>query len=490
MPFYRFLPPLILLAMLSVSIFAQEDGRLAVPDRKAVKSERNAVLKVLRQKTNLRDPAAKVVFLIRHSKHQNVVPARRFALLSLAISIAVEGQNLTAAGNAVEQLVRTFRVDYAKRGLRVVENYLKGRRSPRASSAAAEFLIEICGKALSQRDIAGARQAIARALKISKAQKLDGITKNAREIETIVKQAQRLQIKLKKAGAEKESPLDRGVYDSFVRGDLTNGMLSLAKVKEGLWGAIAAAEGKNPSAVKDLVSLADLWLKNSEKQTSNLLRAGMRGRAMQLILRAEKRGQAKEKQALALYLKSSGYLFWGKRLMLQGTKASSASDFALVQTDRFIANSGVTKGKHWKQRLPTFPNVHFSKGRRYFWNLDTNLGPMTLELFHEAAPKHCSNFVYLTRLGFFEGLKFHRIMTNFMAQGGCPTGTGTANPGYAFGGELDNGRHHDSRGILSMANIEGQPNSDSCQFFITSAKRSLLMANTVSSGASSLVKRP
>ena len=73
--------------------------------------------------------------------------------------------------------------------------------------------------------------------------------------------------------------------------------------------------------------------------------------------------------------------------------------------------------------------------------------------------------IYLTRLGFYDGLGFHRVIDGFMAQGGCPLGTGTGGPGYRYDGEFGGKARHDRRGILSMANAG--PGTDGSQFFIT-----------------------
>jgi cyclophilin family peptidyl-prolyl cis-trans isomerase len=78
---------------------------------------------------------------------------------------------------------------------------------------------------------------------------------------------------------------------------------------------------------------------------------------------------------------------------------------------------------------------------------------------------HVTNFIDLTRLGFFDGLSFHRVITQFMAQGGCPLGTGTGDPGYRFEGEYRADVKHDRPGLLSMANAG--PGTDGSQFFLT-----------------------
>ena len=95
---------------------------------------------------------------------------------------------------------------------------------------------------------------------------------------------------------------------------------------------------------------------------------------------------------------------------------------------------------------------------------DTDRGPIKVELKPEQAPLTVANFVNLARRGFYDGLNFHRVIDDFMIQGGCPQGTGTCGPGYRFEDETSNGLSHD-RGVLSMANAG--PGTNGSQFFIT-----------------------
>jgi cyclophilin family peptidyl-prolyl cis-trans isomerase len=90
---------------------------------------------------------------------------------------------------------------------------------------------------------------------------------------------------------------------------------------------------------------------------------------------------------------------------------------------------------------------------------------MVVRLMPEVAPMHVSSTIYLTRLGFYDGLSFHRVITGFMAQGGCPRGTGTGGPGYQYDGEFDPSVRHNRPGLLSMANAG--PGTDGSQFFLT-----------------------
>jgi len=97
--------------------------------------------------------------------------------------------------------------------------------------------------------------------------------------------------------------------------------------------------------------------------------------------------------------------------------------------------------------------------------ITTSKGTINLELFADKAPLTVANFANLARRGFYDGLTFHRVIDNFMIQGGCPTGNGTGGPGYRFEDEFDADLHHDGPGVLSMANAG--PGTNGSQFFIT-----------------------
>ena len=99
-----------------------------------------------------------------------------------------------------------------------------------------------------------------------------------------------------------------------------------------------------------------------------------------------------------------------------------------------------------------------------FATFDTDRGPIKLELYPDKAPLTVANFVNLARRGFYDGLDFHRVIADFMVQGGCPEGSGRGGPGYRFEDETGNGVRHE-RGVLSMANAG--PNTNGSQFFIT-----------------------
>ena len=97
--------------------------------------------------------------------------------------------------------------------------------------------------------------------------------------------------------------------------------------------------------------------------------------------------------------------------------------------------------------------------------IHTSKGDINITLFPDDAPVTVTSFLHLASSGYYDGLSFHRVIPNFMIQGGCPTGTGTGGPGYKFECECKAHRRHDKPGILSMANAG--PNTNGSQFFIT-----------------------
>ncbi len=97
--------------------------------------------------------------------------------------------------------------------------------------------------------------------------------------------------------------------------------------------------------------------------------------------------------------------------------------------------------------------------------IETNKGTIRLKLFADKVPLTVANFVNLANRNFYNGLKFHRVIANFMIQGGCPLGSGTGEPGYRFEDEFDPELQHDRPGVFSMANAG--PNTNGSQFFIT-----------------------
>jgi peptidyl-prolyl cis-trans isomerase B (cyclophilin B) len=142
------------------------------------------------------------------------------------------------------------------------------------------------------------------------------------------------------------------------------------------------------------------------------------------------------------------------------------ADSAVETIDAFIASEGVdSSGGGWRTSLSRPPQAEFDGESSYFWDIETNVGKIVVKLLPETAPMHVSSTIYLTNLGFYDELKFHRVIFQFMAQGGCPLGSGTGGPGYQYDGEYDSSVTHDKPGLLSMANAG--PGTDGSQFFLT-----------------------
>lgn len=119
------------------------------------------------------------------------------------------------------------------------------------------------------------------------------------------------------------------------------------------------------------------------------------------------------------------------------------------------------QGKRWSQP----PEMQIDTSKTYFATIKTNLGDIRVELFDDAAPKTVNNFVFLAQSDFYDGTIFHRVINEFMIQGGDPTGTGTGDPGYKFQDEIIGNPHKHEPLTLSMANAG--PNTNGSQFFIT-----------------------
>lgn len=111
------------------------------------------------------------------------------------------------------------------------------------------------------------------------------------------------------------------------------------------------------------------------------------------------------------------------------------------------------------------PEMALKPGYDYYAILVTDKGTVRIRLFAEEAPETVNNFVFLARDGYFDGTTFHRVIKDFMVQGGDPTGTGTGGPGYRIPDEFHPELRHDKPGVLSMANAG--PNTGGSQFFIT-----------------------
>lgn len=117
------------------------------------------------------------------------------------------------------------------------------------------------------------------------------------------------------------------------------------------------------------------------------------------------------------------------------------------------------------KRYDSPPKMSIDPKKTYRARILTDQGVIEVDLHAAQAPKTVNNFVFLARDGFYDGVKFHRVIANFMAQTGDPTGTGRGGPGYEFGDEFHASLRHSGPGVLSMANAG--PNTNGSQFFLT-----------------------
>jgi cyclophilin family peptidyl-prolyl cis-trans isomerase len=137
----------------------------------------------------------------------------------------------------------------------------------------------------------------------------------------------------------------------------------------------------------------------------------------------------------------------------------------LVLAVRFLSPE---KEEPTAKQYSAYPAMTIDPTRQYFATFKMeNGGEFVAQLFADKAPKTVNSFVFLAREGFYDGLTFHRVIDQFMAQGGDPTGTGAGGPGYEFEDEFDASLTFDKPGLLAMAN--SGPNTNGSQFFITYA---------------------
>ena len=119
------------------------------------------------------------------------------------------------------------------------------------------------------------------------------------------------------------------------------------------------------------------------------------------------------------------------------------------------------------QQWQSPPEMQIDPTKTYRAMMETSKGGIELELYPQHAPKTVNNFVFLAQEGFYDNVTFHRVITDFVIQGGDPTGTGRGGPGYSFEDEVEGNPLKHERGVISMANAG--PNTNGSQFFITHA---------------------
>jgi cyclophilin family peptidyl-prolyl cis-trans isomerase len=138
--------------------------------------------------------------------------------------------------------------------------------------------------------------------------------------------------------------------------------------------------------------------------------------------------------------------------------------FSLLKTqssEEILLEESLLSNKEWSSP----PTMIIDTQNEYTAVIETELGNIVLRLFANESPITVNNFVFLAQQGYYDGVAFHRVIHDFMVQGGDPTGTGSGGPGYMFEDEVDNGLKFDKPGLLAMAN--SGPGTNGSQFFIT-----------------------
>ena len=169
---------------------------------------------------------------------------------------------------------------------------------------------------------------------------------------------------------------------------------------------------------------------------------------------------------LCVFVMSIGLLIAGCEQ--QGSRQGADADESAAVVERVDIQIDPSTGDVDHQSESALQTSESKRKDRKFMKVATiitNKGTIKLELYHDKTPRTVANFEKLASSGFYNGLKFHRVISDFMIQGGCPQGNGTGGPGYMFEDEFHPDLKHDGPGILSMAN--SGPNTNGSQFFIT-----------------------
>ncbi len=457
---------------------AADETRAPIPDTGARGTAVSELRKEFRDKLDSKDAEVRRTLartLIDRAMEAGADPVRRYVLLDQAITLGEGVRDVRLVLEALDQLTLMFQMERAPRGLAAVETITRGAKEMGVIAEGAGASLELAGAALSADDPNNASKAVATAKTLAKTAKLGGLAARANEIGLLVDAFRRSSAAATAANATLAAKPDDapareavGRHLSFARGRWDEGLEHLSKSTNAALAELATKEAGHPDDAAARQALADGWWDFAQKEKDPLARARVLAHAAATYEQSP--ADAPADRATLVKSRLDSITFWafdrGAALTKDFSKDGPVS-LALATVRSFITRQKVDRtGNGWRTRLPRFPDVTFGKGEEYFWRLDTSQGVITIRFFADSAPKHVANFLYLTELGFFDGLNFHRVVPGFMAQGGCPTGSGGGNPGYLFQAEFNAGPKHDKPGILSMANT-GEPSSDGSQFFIT-----------------------
>ena len=455
-----------------------DDARAPVPDTAARGAALSEVRKEYHDKLDAKDVEVRRKLaraLIERAREPEASPARRYVLLEQSILLAEGVRDVRSALEAVDELAKVFQVERAPRGLTALDDITRGAKDMAVVAEAAGACLELAGAALAADDPNSAARAVTTAKTLGKTAKLGGLVARATEVSALVDAFRRSCAAAATAEATlAKAPDDPAAHEAigrclaFARGLWDQGLGHLAKCGTKSVADLAAKDAEHPEDPAARRSLADGWWELAQKEKDPLARGRMLARAAATYEKTPADAPAERAALVKSRLDAITFFVFDRGVAL--TKDFSKDgpvSVALATVRSFIARQKVDHtSEGWRTKLPKFPEVTFGKGEEYLWRLDTNQGAITMKLFADTAPQHVANFLYLTELGFYDGLNFHRVVPGFMAQGGCPTGKGSGDPGYMFPAEFRPGPKHDKAGILSMANT-GQPSTDGSQFFIT-----------------------
>lgn len=469
---------LIVMTTLAGTVAHADESRAAVPDAGARSAAVSELRKELHDKLDSKDAAIRRALaktLMERAQASAGEPVKRFVLLDQVVTLAEGLRDVALAMDALEQLATVFQMERAPRGLAAMDTITRGAKEMGVLAEAAGACVDLAGAALIADDPNSASRGIATAKTLAKSAKLSGLVARATELGTFVDAFRRASaaaaVARKTLLATPDDPAAHealGRFLAFGRGRFDEGLADLAKsAQAGLAGA-ATTESTHSEDAAARQALADVWWELAQKEKDPLARARMLARAATTYEKAP--ADAPAERAALVKGRLDSLTYWAFERSVALTKDFSKDgpvSLALATVRSFINQQKVDHtGGDWRLSLPHFPDIAFGRGEEYLWRLDTSEGAITLRLFSDTAPKHVANILYLTELGFFDGLLFHRVVSGFMAQGGCPKRDGSGNPGYLFEREPNTTHKHDKAGVLSMANT-GIAKSEGSQFFIT-----------------------
>ncbi len=454
------------------------EERAPVPEKDARAPALASCNKEFRTELKSKDPEVKkslaTTLLDRAAGDEDL--ARRYVYIEQAAKLAQGAKDIRLALAAINLLEAKYEVDGTPLAFKAVNDIARGSKDVAVLADAATALIDLSGQAVAKNDAATAGKAISAAKSHAKKAKMGGIGARAGAVGKLVnsfKQMRAGYAALEKSVAEglgTDPVVCAGLtrFTAFAVGDFDGARGFVQHAADAPYNELLVHEGQLEDAPEGRPGIADGWWALAQTEKAPLVRARMLARAAfhyAIVLDQEHEHDAAR---IRKRIDSITYSAWdgGIALTTDFSKFGPAN-VAIATIRGFIAKEKIdTKRSGWRSKLPRFPDITYAPGVDYFWKLETNQGDITIRLFADTAPQHVTNFIYLTELGFFDGLTFHRVITGFMAQGGDPTGSGSGGPGYFIKGEYGGDPKHDEPGILSMANT-GQPKTDGSQFFIT-----------------------